>query len=77
VISHKLAVMANSHKLLAVLNTSLDENHKVIKLSERTLLLPRLDLFEYHIIYTSIVPLEPLIVRNKEESSGSRVDNIT
>ena len=69
--------MANSHKLLAALNTSLDENHEVMKLAERTLLPPRLDLFECHIIRTSIVPFEPLIVRNEEESSGGEVDNVT
>jgi hypothetical protein len=76
VISRKLAVMANSHKLLAALNTSLDENHEVMKLAERTLLPPRLHLFECHIIRTSIVHFEPLIVRNEEESSGGEVDNV-
>jgi hypothetical protein len=62
---------------LAPLNTSLDENHEVMKLAERTLLPPRLDLFERHIIRTSIAPFEPLIVRNEEESSGGEVDNVT
>jgi hypothetical protein len=70
-------VIANSYELLATLNTSLDENHKVIKLTERTLLLLRLDLFERHIIRISIIPFKPLIVRNEEESSSSKVNNMT
>jgi hypothetical protein len=53
--------MANSHKLLAALNASLDENDEVMKLAERTRLPPHLELFECHIIRTSIVLFEPLI----------------
>jgi hypothetical protein len=69
--------MADSHELLAALNTSLYENHEVMKLAERTLQPPCLDLFERHIIRTSIVFFELLIVRNEEESSGGEVDNVT
>jgi hypothetical protein len=42
--------MADREKPLAALNTSLDENDKVVELAKRTLLSPRFNMFQRHIM---------------------------
>ena len=68
--------MANRHKFLTALNTSLDKNNKVMKLAKRTFSPPRLDFFQCHIVFIWVVVFEALVVGNKEEGFGGEVDNM-
>jgi hypothetical protein len=69
--------MANSHKLLASLNTSLDVNDKIMQLAKRTLSPPRLNLLQCHIVQTRVFLFKILVVGNEEEGFGGKVDNMT
>jgi len=60
---------------LAALDTPLDEDDEVMKLAERALLPPRLDLFQCRII-PRIAMLEFLVVRDEEEGFRGEVDNM-
>ena len=62
--------MANSHKLLAALNTSLNVNGKVVKLTTWAFPPPRLNLFQCHIVQTGIFVFERLVIGNEEEGLG-------
>lgn len=69
--------MAHSKKLLAALNTSLDEKDEVVELAKRTLLAPGFNMFPRHIVSTSIAWFEFLIVGNEEEGFGGQVNDMT
>jgi hypothetical protein len=68
--------VAKNKKPLAALNTPLDENDEVMKLSKRTFLPPRLNLFQCHVI-PRLAVLEVFIVGDKEEGLHGEVDNMT
>jgi hypothetical protein len=68
--------MANSHKLLAALNTSLNVHDNVVKLAKRTFSPPRLNLFQCHIVQIGILVFELLIIGNEEEGFRGKVDNM-
>jgi hypothetical protein len=62
--------MANSHKLLTALNTSLNVNSKVVKLSKRAFPPPRLNLFQGHIVQTGVFAFELLVIGDEKEGFG-------
>jgi hypothetical protein len=68
--------VAKNKKPLAALNTPLDENDEVIKLSKGTFLPPRLNLFQCHVIPRPAV-LEFFIISNKEKGLHGEVNNMT
>lgn len=69
--------MADSEKLLATLNTSLDKDNEVVEFAERTFLSPRFNIFPRHIVQTGIAVVEPLVITNKEKGFGGQIDYVT